>query len=306
MSSAISLLSLFLAASTLTSRSLAIPQAAPAATVTPINTAASAAAAQAASAAAAYSDQQAYLAASASDAAYYATASGASGSLGAPYPQQTGPDQCGPKTPDPRVVDTCDSFVEKVSSPHPYGVQCLKDAAGTALNTTTCESLIQVMCTNEFQHAGEWVWATGDGCSLGSYLPSETIQGAAQWPSQINCEELIYGAMLQACTENSQSYNVAAVNLINLPNAQSSGSQVNVGYPSYLIAQQQPREVGDAGNPTAVQIDATSVIAAQNSQDSAAFSSESALLATMTGTAAAQALSDLNAYRTMAPTDYGV
>ena len=304
MSSSKSVLSLFVAALTLSTRVAAgpAPQAAPANTAAAYNSAATAASLAAVSAAAAYGAAQSM---TALESAYEATAV-ATGTGSASQPQITGPDACGPKIPDPRVTDSCDSFVQQVNSPNPYGVQCLSDGTKNQVNLTQCESIIPVLCSNEFQHAGEWVWATLDGCSLGSFLPPESYTGAAQWPPQLNCEELIYGAMAEACFDGSSQYNVAAVNLQSLPNANSLGAAVNVGYPSYLIEYAQPRDVSDAadGSGSANNIDVTGTLAAEASAEAQAYSSESAVLATMTGTAAAQALSDLNVYRTAA-VDYG-
>ncbi len=297
MTSFISLIPLLLAASTLTTRSLATPQITP----RPYNSVATSASLAAASAAAAYSDNLAYSAAAASASAYYLTASG---SVDAALPAATGPDACGPKVPDSSVTDTCNSFVEQVNSPHAYGVQCLNDGTKPQLNFTSCEELIPIMCSNEFQHAGQWVWASHEGCSLGSFLPPESLTGAAQWPPQANCEELIYGAMLLSCAYGSNKYNVAAVNLQTLPNntPNGKGAAVNAGYPSYLIAEAQPRNQPDsADSQSAVEIDVAGQLAQQAAQVAAAYASESAMLATITGTAAAQALSDLNTYRTMGP-----
>ena len=309
MTSRISLLSFLLVTSTFIAQSIAIPAAASPSVTPPPNPAAIAASAAAASAAAAYSDAQQLSAAALSDASFYATAAGSAGAAGTGVANPSGPDACGPKVPDPRVTDSCDSPVDTVQAPAPYGVQCLNDGTTQQLNESSCAELIPIMCTNEFQHAGEWVWASQKGCSIGSFLPPESLVGAAQWPPQINCEELIYGAMLDACTgSGGNQYNVAAVNLNKLPNNQpgGTGAAVNVGYPSYLIAAKQPRNIGDvAGSSSAVAINAGSILTAEASAFSFAYSSESALLATMTGSAASQARTDLAAYQSLAPSYYG-
>ena len=326
MPSLISLLPLLLAASTFTTQSLAFPpakqtslQAGKRAVLHPLQTSppvvrrqavAPAASAAAASAAAAYSEAQANSAAALSYASYYATATdGAGAASNPPAPVQTGPDACGPKVPDPLVTDSCDSPVEAVNSPHPYGVQCLSDGSNQSLNVTSCSQLIPIMCTNEFQHAGEWVWATQEGCSLGSFLPPESLTGAASWPPQLNCEELIYGAMLSACTGAGSQYNVAAVNLKTLPDntEKGTGAAVNVGYPSYLIAEKQPRDLNDlsGASASANELGVTSIEAAEASAFHFAVTSESALLATMTGSEAAMARSDLAAYETLGPAYVG-
>ena len=298
MPSRVSILPFFVTAATFFTYSLA--QSPPGTTPPAAASAESAASVEAASAASAYSAGIVAQAAATSADAYYASAFGTSGVASASSAAITGPDACGPKIPDPRVTDSCDSYVEQVDSPAPYGVQCLNDGSGQELNVTSCEELIPIMCSNEFQHAGEWVWATNDGCSLGSFLPPESYAGAAQWPPQSNCEVLIYGAMLEACADGSNKYNVAAVNLQTLPNeaANGHGSAVNVGYPSYLIAETQPRNLSDVPNTNgpAVDLDVVSIIQQEYAQVEEAYSSESAILATMTGSAAAAARSELAEY----------
>ena len=314
-----SLFSLLLTVSALTSQVLAIPAAgSPTITSPPssssslvkrqvsYNSAATEASLAAVSAAQAYSAAQSYSADAVSESAYYATATEDDAYAAAPAP--TGPDQCGPKTPDPRVPDTCESYVEMVQAPAPYGVQCLNDGSKPALNVSSCAELIPIMCTNQFQHAGEWVWATQEGCSLGSFLPGKDIPDQASWPPQVNCEELIYGSMLVACTGGGTSYNVAAVNLQQLPsnNPGGRGQAVNAAYGSYIIAEEQPRIKNDVPGQedtgaAPASINVPSIVSVVDAQYATAFSSESALLATMTGTAAAEALSDLLAYQTAVP-----
>ena len=278
----------FLAATSFTSLTTATPRHHnPAPSVTPAPDPNAIAAAQA-NAAAAASAASALSNAAAAAASYSAIATGTD----AAAPQVTGPDACGPKTPDPSVPDSCDTYVPQVQAPAAYGVQCLHNAGQPALNLTTCANLIPIMCTQEWQHPGEWVWATADGCSFGSFLPNDP--NAAQPPQEAACEVLIYGAMLETCggTDNSQ-YNIAAVNLVQLPDNSGTGQQVNSGYPSYLITPSQPRTLPDPNETQPNEIPAESEIAAAYAAQAAAFSSESAILATMTGTAAAAARSDL-------------
>ncbi len=300
MPSILSLLPLFLAASS----AVAFPQAQStnAAAIASGNVLAAQASAAAASAAAQFTQGIAASAAAASDAALY-TGSAVSG---ADAPQASGPDKCGPTIPDPRVPDSCDSYVDiSTGGAMPYNASCLNDGTGAVLNTNSCEELIQVMCSNEFQHAGEWVWASNDGCSLGSYLPLQnktdgTPTGAAMWPQQANCEVLIYGSMLSVCTgSGSNTYNTIAVNLPVLPNntPQGTGQQVNAGYGSYLITPYQPRNQTDAPGETVPNaIPAASIISAASAQLVQVIASDSAILATMTGSGVAAAKSDLAAF----------
>ena len=162
----------------------------------------------------------------------------------------TGPDKCGPKTPDPSVPDSCDTPVEQSTNNQPasYGVQCLNDTSvSTPINATSCSALIPELCANQWQSPGNWVWLTGEGCSLGSWLPVQN-GGAAPWPSQAQCEQLIYVSMYDSCQLTGDSWTVAAVNLVVLPAdspVTQSGQQVNAGYPSYVIANHQLRTLSD-------------------------------------------------------------
>lgn len=318
-----SLVPFLLAAVVFTATSIAVPasttrtQASTGTLAASAVSASLAAVSEAAAQAAAFSDAAYESAAYASDGAY---ASGtlavdgayASGSYGANLPAATGPDACGPKIPDPTVPDSCYSYVNEVTAPAAYGVQCLNDGTGDTLNTTSCEEIIPIMCSDEFQNAGQWVWATNNGCSLGSYLPEQNGTGAAMWPNQTQCELLIYEAMLDACDDGTNKYNYAGVNLKVLPNNTpgGEGEQVNAGYGSYLISPTQPRNQSDktcydpkatlcayVESPNYNSINVAGTLAQEVAAELAAFSSESAVLATMTGAAAAAARSDLAAYQ---------
>ncbi len=296
MPSLVSLLQVFLAASS----AIAFPQAQStnAAAIAAGNAAASQASVAAASAAAIFTDGAVASAAAASNAALYPAAV-TDAAAAAP----SGPDQCGPTIPDPRVPDSCDSYVDiSTKGAMPYNASCLNDGTGAVLDMNSCEELIGVMCSNEFQHAGEWVWASNNGCSLGSFLPPQnktdgTPTGAAKWPEQANCEILIYGSMLSVCTgSGSNQYNTISVNLPVIPNntPTGKGQQVNAGYGSYLITPYQPRNQTDAaGETTPNDIPAASVISVASAQLVQAIASDSAVLATMTGSGVAAARSDL-------------
>ena len=155
-------------------------------------------------------------------------------------------DACGPKIPDPTVPDSCDTPIEQVDAPSSYGVQCLDLGSGPNLNLTTCATLIPQLCSNEWQEPNQWLWLSGEGCSLGSFLTNET--GAAPWPSGDQCEELIYVSMIESCEYSNQTYNTAAVNLRTIPDntPTGKGSQVNAGYGSYIVSYEQPRNLSDA------------------------------------------------------------
>lgn len=184
----------------------------------------------------------AYSSALASEEAFFASAS-----LTA-LPANT-TDACGPAIPDPSVPDSCDTPVSEVTSPAAYGVQCLNDTTSPnlAINISSCAVLIPELCANQWQRPGEWVWLTASGCSLGSFLPPATFTGHAPWPSQAQCEELIYASMIESCEYSGVGYNIAAVNLRVLPDntGGGSGESVNVGYGSYLVSAVQLRTLSD-------------------------------------------------------------
>lgn len=214
-------------------------------------------------------------------------------------------DQCGPRIPDPNVPDSCDSFVQPVDSPAAYGVNCSSDGTGATLNATSCEELIPILCEKQWQHPGEWTWATYDGCTLGAFLPPIDYTGAAPWPAQVNCEVLIYGAMLQTCDDGTNQYNQASVNLRVYPDNTpgGKGEAVNVGYPSYLIAESPPRNLSDktctegidpyptpcafVKGPNAVQLPAAGLISQALVQEATAASGFYAEYASETAAAAA-------------------
>ena len=171
----------------------------------------------------------------ASEESYYATAYPTSAPTGSLV------DACGPTTPDPTVPDSCDTPVEEVSAPASYGVQCLNDTVSnpTPVNITSCATTIPELCANQWQSPGQWVWLTANGCAIGSYLPAESVVGRAPWPSQDQCEYLIYASMVDECQYGGEGWDVAAVNLRVLPSEDTTGEQVNVGYGSYIVAERQ-------------------------------------------------------------------
>ncbi|MCJ1453688.1 hypothetical protein MMC28_004036 [Mycoblastus sanguinarius] len=160
-------------------------------------------------------------------------------------------DACGPTIPDPSVQDSCYSPVAEVDSPNAYGVQCLNDTnTAIPINVTSCAQLIPLLCSQEWQEAGQWLWISNEECTLGSFLPP--YAGSAQWPTGGDCEELIYVSMINECAYSGVPYNLAAVNLATLPDNTPSGkgAAVNVGYGSYIVSTFQPRNLSDANCQT--------------------------------------------------------
>ena len=174
-------------------------------------------------------------------------------------------DPCGPAVQDPYTPPTCNdnrngssvedfdnindlgydpSYVYQVATPAPYGVQCLNSSSSSAsIKTKSCKLTTTDICEKiRSRHSphGKWVWSSigGAGCAMGYWLPK--YDGSAPAPDTTRCEDGIYGTMLDLCTSLEDNYygvfNIAAVNLEQLPSTNGTGIQVNAGYPSYIIA----------------------------------------------------------------------
>lgn len=70
---------------------------------------------------------------------------------------------------------------------------------------------------------------------------------AAQAPTSVHlCQNFIFQLMRQTCfPAPGGSFDVAAVNLQRLPDESSSGSQVDSGYPSYIIVPETYDDIYD-------------------------------------------------------------
>ena len=160
-------------------------------------------------------------------------------------------DPCGPKIQDnPNYPNTCAAKVNLVTTPAPYGVVCGSDGP-TSINWAACEKVFQGVCGGilwtEYPK-GAWVWSDpGTGCAVGTWMPPGSDgkgAGAAMTPSLIRCYDLISQAMIDSCSTASGKSNIASVNVGTLPSFSDSsktGSQMNVGYPSYVIAGKSPK-----------------------------------------------------------------
>jgi len=163
------------------------------------------------------------------------------------------PDPCGPPDQAPGLmnsVSTChlNVSVEDITKPQAYGVQCLHDNTTYILDEATCAKAMATICYTLCGFHGppprdQWVWSDeGGNCTFGFWLPT----GGAPPPSYDRCSTQITAAMAQACTP--PSYNVAAVNLKELPSATvnettgqmegGSGLPVDGGYLSFIMVAQ--------------------------------------------------------------------
>ena len=161
-----------------------------------------------------------------------------------PAASPTNGDPCGPKVQESGFPNTCNAKVELTTTVSQYGVYCGSSGSGN-LVYAMCSGLYSALCKT-MQHANfptaAWVWADGgDNCAVGVWVPAP--QGAAMIPSVDRCENSIYAAMAGSCSNPSQLNNVASVNLATLPSFSDktqTGSQVNAGYPSYILAPKSP------------------------------------------------------------------
>ena len=156
------------------------------------------------------------------------------------------PDPCGPAQQDPGFINTCNTAVKQSNTPGQYSAYCgTSDDSKGNLNSTVCKdaytSICETMQLSDFPK-GAWVWSDpGKGCAVGAYMPS--VNGAAEIPTTSRCLDQIYGAMVTSC-ENAPNTNAYSVNLASMPSIQDAsqtGSQVNVGYMSYVIAHHSPK-----------------------------------------------------------------
>lgn len=190
-----------------------------------------------------------------------------SGTYVSDLPLQTDP--CGPKVQGPDTFPTCDqgatnltselgldpSYVYQSDEPAYYGAVCMNSTEDkSALNTKSCNVSIVDVCrkiNSRYSPKGKWVWSSigGPGCAVGYWVPA--YNGSAPVPDLTRCEQGIYGSMMSLCVTQPDIEdfygvsNLVAVNIVDLPSANGTGSQVNVGYPSYIIAPQKlPMEAG--------------------------------------------------------------
>ena len=160
-------------------------------------------------------------------------------------------DPCGPAIQDkPNYPNTCAAEVSLVTTPAPYGVYCGSDGP-SSINWAACEKVFQGVCGGilwtEYPKDA-WVWSDqGTGCAVGTWMPHGSDgkgAGAAMTPSLLRCYDLISQAMIDSCSTATGGSNIASVNVGTLPSfsdPSQTGSQVNIGYPSYVIAGRSPK-----------------------------------------------------------------
>ena len=160
-------------------------------------------------------------------------------------------DPCGPAIQDnPNYPNTCAAKVNLVTTPAPYGVYCGSDGPAS-INWAACEKVFQGVCGGipwTQYPKGAWVWSDpGTGCAVGTWMPPGSDgkgASAAMTPSLLRCYDLISQVMVDSCSTATGGSNIASVNVVTLPSfsdPSQTGSQVNVGYPSYVIAGRSPK-----------------------------------------------------------------
>ncbi|KAM0805689.1 hypothetical protein BDR22DRAFT_884660 [Usnea florida] len=160
-------------------------------------------------------------------------------------------DPCGPYSSYPNyqmkqtdfetTINTCGKINTTFThAPSIYGVQCLNanPSWDQAINLTSCASNMDSKCSSiaeGFEPASQWSWSSGGpNCTMGSWInPLPAAQPSDLYES---CMNDVYALMQSTCfTSQGKSFNVAAVNLQTLPGLGTNGSQVDSGYPSYII-----------------------------------------------------------------------
>lgn len=74
------------------------------------------------------------------------------------------------------------------------------------------------------------MWKEISGCALGYYLPT-----AAEVPGMLECEVGIFKKIREDCATNPQ-YNAGSINVFDLPDFSSDGTEQVYGSGRYLMA----------------------------------------------------------------------
>lgn len=94
---------------------------------------------------------------------------------------------------------------------------------------------------------GKWIWANATSpsiCWMGFWLPDDA--NAAKALTDIDqCKNDIFIPMVGYCNPsgNVGEYNLGLVNVVKVPDVLQTGTQVDAGYPSYILATRQLTEV---------------------------------------------------------------
>jgi len=157
-------------------------------------------------------------------------------------------DPCGPLIqPHNDIGSTCNvSLLYSPNKPSPFGVQCISPGYPDApnINFPACiEETIPKIChqlTRPGVQKGKWIWesATPPGaCWIGFWLPNDV--GAAKPIRDMDeCMNNIFTPLVGFCNPmlSPGRYNLRLVNIKKAPDYTQTGSQVDAGYPSYILS----------------------------------------------------------------------
>ena len=139
----------------------------------------------------------------------------------------------------------------RVNSSEVYGATCIQYyASGHMYNRTQCDTVVPQICDLlSASDAGtgdvdRWVYAYAPeqqtyGCVMGFWLPG-AVRGTRKVPNGEACRNEVFGQMLNLCINAKGDelglFNAASVNVGTLPGNGRTGTQVEAGAPSYIMA----------------------------------------------------------------------
>ena len=148
-------------------------------------------------------------------------------------------DPCGPVVQGNNLPNnTCNRTLDLVTAPSIYGALLLNDGSGLTIPWYNCLPVAYDACAainSSDTPVGVWNWTDpGSSCVMGFWLPQ--YNGSAPRPTYDACMNNIYIPMYNIGMDfGGKAYNQVTVNLVKLPDNYQTGSQVDVGYPSYTI-----------------------------------------------------------------------
>lgn len=97
----------------------------------------------------------------------------------------------------------------------------------------------------------KWIWASSTPpsvCWMGFWLPGDA--NAAKTITDVDqCKNDIFMPMVGYCNPSGDvgEYNLGLVNVVRVPDVLQTGTQVDAGYPSYILATRQLTETEVGG-----------------------------------------------------------
>lgn len=159
-------------------------------------------------------------------------------------------DKCGPVTQNEidQPADTCTAKPEQTAAPSPYGIwldwnpnTAYDPSSGLPLNfASLCASAAAALCFLLSLPLPEgWQAADAPNCSVAMYQPLS--EGAAKKRTPEYCRVDIFQPMIESLTNQTPVgawYDRASINIAAraFPDATSTGTVVNNGYPSFIVS----------------------------------------------------------------------